>query len=257
MGIKIDDFVEKSGNNIITDEEQIYDICKKMLQLKLSDLAPVTGNVKHNPYRYAVRAMLSGFKIDTEKYMDEMTLEEFIFLFMLALEEDDFSSEEDTLFQQNFHATRCFRDLQVQKLSEGMLDATHNHTVNRFLNISLESFLEMIAISNASGNALSRREEIISIYECLSKEYITTSLTMKEVFEFAKNIAIQPWFPGTLPLFQYVTRSKMNVHFIALIMADSFADLFQICERNEAVDILEKYDSALSVSYTEMEDEDE
>ena len=257
MGIKIDDFVEKARNNIITDEEQIYDICKKMLQLKLSDLAPVTGNVKHNPYRYAVRTMLSGFKIDTEKYMDDMTFEEFIFLFILALQEGEFTSEEDTLFHQNFHSTRCFRDLQVQKLSEGMLDATHNPIIRRFLSVGLDAFLKMVAITNNSENAVERREEIISIYESLSKERLTTSLTMRDVISFSKNLAAQPWFPGTLPVFMYVTKSKMNVHLMVLIIADSLADLFQICERNEAVRILEKYDSALSLSYAEEEDEDE
>lgn len=257
MSKKLDDFISNSVEKLITDEEEIYEVCEDLLRLKLSDIAPNNVDIKQYPYRYVVKTMLNSFKIDTEKYMDEMSLEEFIFLFMLAMREGDFTSEEDNMFVNNYHATRCFRDLQCQKLAESMLSATHNSIVRKFLNVSVDDFLTMIAIKNVSGNAIERREEIISIIENLMKDKFTSNMTMKYVFELSKSIGLQPWFPGTLLICQYVVRAKMNVSFVSQLLADSLDELFQISQKYDASEILNKYKSSYKLVHKEMEEDDE
>lgn len=255
MGIKLEDLKRKADVNIITDRKEIYDICKDLIQLKMSDLAPSRGDTEHNGYIYAIRTILNEFKIDISKHLNEMSFEEFIYLCMIALDEGDFDSSEDALFPKEFHKTRCFRDLQVQKLSEGMLNTTHNSVIRKFLRISVEEYLYII--QEMTGHK-KKAEDIKKIIMILQKQDIYDSdMTMKEAFELAFAMSRQPWIPGTLPLHIYVSRAKMNVNFIAQLLADNLSELFKIVEKYDAQELLNKYESAFVLSYAELLEGDE
>lgn len=256
MSMSLKEFKKSIKSESITDKNEIMNICSQLLQLKLSDFVPNDGVTERTAYNYVVKNMLKSFKIDTEKYEDVMSLEEFIVLFMIALEHDDFTSSEDTLFTNDYHPTRCFRDLQVQKLSEAMLVASNNHVINRFLRINVIAFVDMVwKCKNKISNAV-HTEEIYEIIASLTKQPVRREMTLRDAFELSKTVALRPWIPGCVLLYAYVLDAKKNVHFVSMLIVDCLNKLFEIEKKYNVDELLERYTGAIVCSENE-EDEDE
>lgn len=254
MSMSLKDFKKSVKEESITDKKEIMDICSQLLQLKLKDFVPDDGVTERTAYNYVVSNMLKSFKVDTEKYIDVMSLEEFIVLFLIALEHDDFRSPEDTLFIDDFHATRCFRDLQVQKLAEAMLSASNNSVINRFLRINLIAYVDMVwKCKNHTSEAVVT-EEIYAIIASITKQPVERNMTLRDAFELSKKESYRPWLPGCIPLFSYVINAKKNVHFVSMLLVDCLNKLFEIEKKYDAWELVEKYRDAIEI-YEEDTDE--
>ncbi|MBE6838770.1 MAG: hypothetical protein E7507_04425 [Ruminococcus sp.] len=254
MGIKLDEFIKHSNNPTIVDEGEILSISEKLIHLKLSDFMPVCDYHKKASFSYATKTLLNAFLIDSEKHLNKMSFEEFLYLLILALTEGDFNSAEDTMFVIEYHPTCCFRDLLVQKLAESMLSATNNQVIRRFLNINIKAFLDVIKKYGKDITSESRVNEIVDIIEKLTKREFDVNTTIRDIIIMSKNIGLQPWFPGTIPIQKYVVAAKKNVHLISLILVDCFNDFFQIEAKFNAEELLKKYDSEFKLLNEEMED---
>lgn len=244
MSMSLKEFKKSVDAVSITDENEILDICAKMLQLKIKDFISDNSNDNYI-YNYVVKNMLDAFRIKTEKYDDVMSFEEFIMLFLIAIEDNVFDSSEDTLFVSDYHPTRCYRDLQVQKLAEAMLLVSSNPVVNRFLRINVISFVDLVWKCKNQIVQNVPTEEIYETISALSKQPVSRTMTLRDAFELSKRVGRRPWLPGAIPLYLYVLNAKKNVHFVSMLLVDCLNKLFEIEKKYDAGELLEKYSDAI------------
>lgn len=217
MSVKLNNFINESGKKSITDDNEIIDICRKLLGVKLKEIKP--AKIEGSCFKYVITQISDGFELDVSKF-DDMTIEELLF-FLMASKDFDYFKDEPKRYTAEVEEN-LFTKFLSSNYAESLLIPANNSTLRKWLNINFESYLDTISKkADAPG---------IQLYVARCRRHLLDTLklnlnedtTIYDVLMFITKERRKPWLSGVQPIQLYrekIVVATVIAHFVAV---DSF-----------------------------------